>query len=235
VGSVNEREGPRAGAFALAAPSRLASGIDLLRATAAGRPLFVWPLLALEGARQIEAVVLLVEPERVEEARQRVAEAGLRTVAVVGIAEHVRAEARGWLDALAPALRLIVLHDASRPLVTAELVARGLTAARATGAASAALPVKETIKRVREGEVVATLDRSRLALLQTPQVFDRAALEAAFRTAMPPLKEPRDALAAVLHAGRRVATFPGDPENTVVASPDDLALADRLLRARHAL
>lgn len=231
---MNERDDLHAGAIVVAKPSRLASGVDLLRATAAGQPLFVWSLLALEGAGEIEAVVLLVEPERAEEARQRLTEAGLRGVEVVGIAEREGAEARGWMDALAPTPRLVVLHEAARPLVTTALVTRGLAAVRATGAASAAIPVKETIKRVREGQVVATLDRGRLALLQTPQVFDRAALEAAFR-AMPIAKEPRDALAAMRQAGRRIATFPGDPENIVVASPDDLALAERLLRARHGL
>jgi 2-C-methyl-D-erythritol 4-phosphate cytidylyltransferase len=206
----------------------------LLRATAAGRPLFAWSLLTLEGAGQIEAAVLLVEPERVQEARHAVIGAGAHAVEVVGIGQHGHSKAQGWLDALDAlprTLRHVVLHEASRPLLRAELVTQALAAALVGGAASACVPVKETVKCVQEGWVAATLDRSRLALLQTPQVFDRAVLEAALRTA-PAAKGPRDILAAVRRAGLPIATFSGDAENSAVASLEDLAVAERLLRIR---
>src|SRR5262249_47971102 len=96
---------------------------------------------------------------------------------------------------------------------------------------SAAAPVKETIKRVQNSMVVATLDRSHLALLQTPQVFDRARLEAAYDS-LPPEDDPPTAVAVALIAGLRIATFPAGPDNLTVTTPADLLLAEQLLRAR---
>src|SRR5262249_13304099 len=136
------------------------------------------------------------------------------------------------LPALAATCRRVVLHDAARPLVMAEWVVSGLYAVQQTGAACAAVPMIETLKRVREGVVIETLDRRHLALLQTPQVFDRARLEAAYEH-LPLVADPPNAALVAAGSGLRIVPFPGHAENIEVATSDDLLLAERLLRTRH--
>jgi 2-C-methyl-D-erythritol 4-phosphate cytidylyltransferase len=223
------------GAILLAVPGQTSAGVDLLSSPLLDRPLAAWALAALRGAPTIAEVVLVVEPEHMDEARSLVACAGApgsRVVVADGL--HASDAIRAGLAALSPSARLIVVHEASRPLVTPALLAAGLAAVATSpglAAACAASPIKETVKRVRGGFVIETLDRARLALLQTPMVFDRAALDRASRA-----DGEGDGLAGILRRlradGGRLVTFPGGAEDFAVATPDDLALAEQLLRAR---
>jgi 2-C-methyl-D-erythritol 4-phosphate cytidylyltransferase len=204
----------------------------LLWAPLAGRPLVAWSLEAVVRAPGVLATYLLMAPDW-RDAVSRLLDGEARRVA--GILNRKPA----WLASLEAAAdfaarraRWVVLHDGSRPLATAELVAAGLAAARETGAASAAEPVKETVKRVEAGVVVETLDRSRLALLQTPQVFDAERLLAACRAYPPDVPEPADAASVALAGGIRLRTVAGSPENLAVRGTADLALAERLLARR---
>ncbi len=225
----------RSGAILLAAPGVASSGVDLLRAPLGGHPLAAWALAALRETHAIGEIALVVAPERVDDAGALVAAAGIAAVRVVGMHGVGIAEAiRVGLDALGPSSPLVVVHEAARPLVASALITAGISAFRDAPdlvAACTASPVKETIKRVRDGVVTETLDRSRLALLATPMVCERAALEAACRAG-----GVGDDLASIVRvmriSGGRIATIPGGVENLVVSTLDDLALAERLLRAR---
>jgi len=201
----------------------------------AGRPLLAWAAQVFDRMLEVQETALVVAPERLGEAHAlAVSEGWTHIRALVPSGPRRRDALHAGLAALALAHRWVVLHDAARPLVTAELIAAGLSAAQQTGAASAAVPVKETIKRVRDGTILQTLDRTHLALLQTPQVFDLGRLEAAYAN-LPPDADPPDAATVAAAAGLRIAPFPGDPENIAVATPADLLLAKRLLHARHGL
>ncbi len=127
----------------------------------------------------------------------------------------------------------VVVHDAARPLTTPELVERCIAALDGADAAIAAAPVTDTTKEAgADGVVERTLDRSRLWAVQTPQVFRRAALEAA-------LAQPDDVLAAatddaslVEAAGGVVRVVEAPRENLKVTTPLDLRVAELLLRER---
>lgn len=195
----------------------------------AGRPVVAWTVAAILGAAPVEDVVLVVTPDRVEDARALDMRERWQHVTIVPTDGPRRRDAvSAGLRALSPACRWVVVHEATRPLVTPELIAAGLAAAQHTGAAAASEPVKETIKRVVGGVVTETLDRSTLALLQTPQVFERTVLFAAHQQSAPALDAPDDATLAIA-AGIRVATFPGGHDNLAIVTPDDLAVAEALL------
>jgi 2-C-methyl-D-erythritol 4-phosphate cytidylyltransferase len=226
------------GAILLAVPGQTSAGVDLLRSPLLDRPLAAWALAALRGAPTIAEVVLVVEARHAAQAQALLASfaasEGRVAVAVVAEGGDVGAAIRAGLAALSPSARLIVVHEASRPLVTPALLAAGLAAVATSpglAAACAASPIKETVKRVRGGFVIETLVRARLALLQTPMLFDRAALDRASRA-----DGEGDGLAGILRRlrayGGRLVTFPGGAEDFAVATPDDLALAEQLLRAR---
>jgi 2-C-methyl-D-erythritol 4-phosphate cytidylyltransferase len=135
----------------------------------------------------------------------------------------------------------VLVHDAARPLVSAQLARRVLAAlAQDPGAdaAIAAVPVSDTVKRVpggsREhgGVVSETLDRASLWAVQTPQVFRRRALERALDVSPEVLAEATDDAWLIELAGGKVIVVPSSAENLKVTTPLDLELAETLLGRR---
>lgn len=124
----------------------------------------------------------------------------------------------------------VLIHDAARPLVGAELIRRVLRAAEEHGAAVPVLPVVDTLRYAENGFLKPeTLPRSGLVAIQTPQGFRRDLLLPALRASEENL--PDDA-AALLVRGIPVAVVPGDPRNLKITFPEDLALAAVLLQIR---
>ncbi len=130
----------------------------------------------------------------------------------------------------------VVVHDAARPLVTAELAQRVIATLEAdvgADAAIAATPVKDTVKRVGEGGVVSeTLERSSLWAVQTPQVFRRAALERALDVSAEVLAEATDDAWLIERAGGRVLVVGASDENLKITTSLDLQVAELLLARR---
>lgn len=123
---------------------------------------------------------------------------------------------------------LICVHDAVRPLCPMGLFFAVVDAARRHGAATAAIPVVNSVKRVRrDGElavVAETLDRAELVAVQTPQAFDAALLRRAHAVALRDGVVADDDCALVEHLGEVVAVVEGDPRNLKVTRPADLAV-----------
>jgi len=122
---------------------------------------------------------------------------------------------------------IIVVHDAVRPFVTRALIDRVVAAARAHGAAICALPIADTVKRVRAGIVEATVDRSALWSVQTPQAFAAALLREAHEKARSDGFVGTDESMLVERLGHAVAVVPGLRENVKITTPDDLRRARR--------
>jgi 2-C-methyl-D-erythritol 4-phosphate cytidylyltransferase len=120
---------------------------------------------------------------------------------------------------------VIVVHDAVRPFITHALVDRVIKAARVDGGAICALPIAETVKRVRDAVVEATIDRSALWAVQTPQAFRAEILREAHEKARRDGFFGTDESMLVERLGHRVAVVPGLPENVKITTPDDLRRA----------
>ncbi len=124
----------------------------------------------------------------------------------------------------------VVIHDGARPLLTAGLINDGLKAAQETGAAIAAMPVKDTIKIADEDKSVRqTLSRESLWAIQTPQVFRREVILKAYQQTD---DDVTDDAALVERAGGKVILYMGSYDNIKVTTPDDLTLAEVLIRKR---
>jgi 2-C-methyl-D-erythritol 4-phosphate cytidylyltransferase len=135
--------------------------------------------------------------------------------------------------AAAPAGADVVVHDAARPLVDPELFRRTLAALEDADAAIAAAPVTDTIKEAdAQRRVIATLDRSRLWAIQTPQAFRRAALERALAVEEAVLAAATDDAWLVERAGGTVRVVESTPANFKVTTPHDLRVAAQLLSQR---
>jgi len=212
---------------------RLGRGLPKALIELRGRPLIEYALATLDRAAEVESIAAVVPEDAVPAVQGLVRRAGLRKVAAIvpGGADRQASVACG-LAALPPGPELVLVHDAARPFLTPSLVSDVLAAAAQDGAATAALPVGDTIKRGEAGWVQETLDRSRLFRIQTPQAFRRALLEQAHRDAEREGLRGTDDAALVEHLGARVRLVPGSPANIKITVPDDLALAEALAAAR---
>lgn len=190
----------------------------------AGRPLLHWSIDALRAVAEIERIVVaLPAGEQAPEG----------TVGVAGGA--VRSESVRLALAAAGEGDPVLVHDAARPLLSAELVSETLAvlaANRDLDAVIAAAPVADTIKRVSDGTVTQTLERSELWAIQTPQVFRRAALERALDVPEEVLAQATDDAWLIERAGGRVAVLHNRSENLKVTTAVDLELAGLLLGRR---
>lgn len=210
---------------------RLGAGLPKATVPLAGRPLFTWSLATLQRAACIDAIVV-VGPTRM--LRELLAASGLAPAKVAawveGGEERQHSVARG-LAALPGDCDLVAVHDCARALVSEAVVARAVATARAHGAAIAAVPLADTLKRVDAGAIVATPSRAGLWCAQTPQVFRRDWLEAAHAAAGAPAT---DDAALVEALGHTVHIAEGEVVNLKVTTPGDHALAEAWLAGRTA-
>ena len=131
---------------------------------------------------------------------------------------------------VAQASEIVIIHDAARPFVSASLISRTIEAAGEHGAAIAAMPVTDTVKRGdAEGRITGTLPRGEIFLAQTPQAFRREVLVAALASASTTVDATDEAMLAE-QAGYRVQLVDGDPSNIKITTVSDLEAAARLAR-----
>ena len=132
-------------------------------------------------------------------------------------------------------LELAAIHDGARPLVSQQVLEEAILRAAQCGAAAPAVPVKDTIKQASDGLVSATLDRSQLYAVQTPQVFETSLIKAALTKALEDGVALTDDCAAVERLGLGVALTQGSYVNLKITTPEDLAAAEALMEWREEL
>ena len=237
--------GPRARAelrvdvivVAAGSSSRMA-GVDKRLALLGGRPLLIRTLEAIAGAPIVDRIVLVME--------EGAALATLKpqfpatVVRIVPGGPHRGASVEAGFRALEAAAggqlppdRVILVHDGARPLVSRDLIDAVAAAAAEHGAALPMVPVSDTVRRVRDGELGELVDRTDLAAGQTPQGARAGLLAEALRR-HPATGGERftDEAALMMACAIRVHPVPGDPVNLKVTLPADLARAAAFVAAR---
>ncbi|HEY3189152.1 MAG TPA: 2-C-methyl-D-erythritol 4-phosphate cytidylyltransferase [Solirubrobacteraceae bacterium] len=185
----------------------------------AGRPMLEWSLDALRAAPSVERIVVAAPPG----------------VPYEGAVEGGESRSQSVRNALAAAgdADVVLVHDAARPLLDADLVERCLEALDGgVDAVIAAAPVTDTLKEAADGIVVRTLDRSRLWAVQTPQAFRRTALEDALDQPAEVLARATDDAGLVEARGGVVRVVESSARNLKVTTATDLKLAELLLADR---
>ncbi|MEO8469991.1 MAG: 2-C-methyl-D-erythritol 2,4-cyclodiphosphate synthase [Chloroflexota bacterium] len=237
--------GPQAGSesrvdvivVAAGSSSRMA-GIDKRLALLGGQPLLIRTIEAMASAPIVDRIVLVME----EGAALETLRPGLPSsvVRIVPGGAHRGASVEAGFRALEavaggalPADRVVLVHDGARPLVSRELIDAVAAAAAENGAALPVIPVSDTVRRVRDGELGELVDRTDLTAGQTPQGARAGLLAEALRRYPAGGGERFTDEAALLMACTiRVHPVPGDPVNLKVTLPADLARAAAFVAAR---
>ncbi|MCX7625969.1 MAG: 2-C-methyl-D-erythritol 4-phosphate cytidylyltransferase [Candidatus Sumerlaeaceae bacterium] len=193
-----------------------------------GEPVFSWSLQFFLSHDAVTEIALVVPPDLVEKTEHTLRQKASHCLPVMVVAGGTRRQdsVGNGLSALSAKSSLVAVHDAARPfppLNFSEVCAE----ARSYGAAIFGLPVTETIKQVDDsGIVVASPDRSRLWVAQTPQVFQRELLASALALCNERGIEVTDDAAAVALLGRPVKMVEGSRWNIKLTVPDDWLLAE---------
>ena len=186
---------------------------------------------AFTGHARITDVIVVLPRDRADAPPVSASGAAL---SVVAGGERRQDSVANAFDAVPAAAEVVLVHDAARPFVSADLISRSIDTAAAHGAAIVAIPARETVKRVAttaEGRVVnATLPRDEIYLAQTPQAFRRDVLEAAIALGRSGVDATDEAMLAE-RAGHAVHIVEGDPANVKITTVEDLEWARRGLHA----
>ncbi len=197
----------------------------------AGRPMLAWSLDHLEQAEEISEVVIVVGDHTRAAVEALVADhrwPKVRTVVVGG--ERRQDSVLAGLRATDPTADVVAIHDGARPLAPAALFDAAVRAARADGAAIAAAPVADTLKRVVDLTVTSTVDRTGLWGAQTPQALRRDLLLDLFHRVGD--RDVTDEASLCEAMGVPVTIVPSDATNLKVTHPGDLVIAEALLHQR---
>ena len=226
-------EGLRCSAVVPAAGSSTRMGKDKLLPPLGEQPVLLHTLRALDACPYITEIVVVTREELIVPIGQLCRDAALEKVrkVIVGGATRSHSVLAG-LGELSPDAELAAIHDGARPLVSQAVLESVIRRASECGAAAPAVPVKDTVKRARDGLVTATLDRAELRAVQTPQVFQVDLIKTALQKALEDGAELTDDCAAVERLGIGVALTEGDYCNLKLTTPEDLAVAEALLAWR---
>jgi 2-C-methyl-D-erythritol 4-phosphate cytidylyltransferase len=210
-------------------------GFDKVTAPLAGRPLITWSMAAFEACEDIGDCVLVCAESRLDEFRTLAAPFKKFRDIRPGGRERADSVLQG-LNGLSPAgPALVAVHDAARPLVTAELISQVIAAAVDWQAAVAAEPVSDSLHRAAgAGHLVETVPRENLWAMQTPQVAGCKVLREAIVAAQSSRQPITDEISALIRAGLRPRAVSHGNWNFKVTYPRDLLLAEAVLGARSA-
>lgn len=215
--------GDRLSAVVVAAgTSERMAGVNKLFVPLRGKPLLAWSVDTCHRFRSITQIVLVLNERDLRRGQMLTEQRTWSKVTLCSGGARRQDSVKAGLKRLR-SCDLVMIHDGARPFLTQELIDRGLQVARDTGAAVAAVPVKDTIKLVAdERSVGETLQRDRLWAAQTPQIFSLDVITRAYEDLR---AEVTDDGAAVEHLGIDVHIFMGDYQNIKVTTPQDLSLA----------
>lgn len=192
-----------------------------------GKPVLEWTLEAFQAHAEVGSIILVLPDE------QDLKHYALRYPKVADIVRGgERRQDSVWqgFRLIKPgAADIVLIHDGARPLVSGGLITEVIAAAREFGAALPVIPVEDTLKEVRDGRVVRTLDRTLVRQAQTPQGFRYQVLSEGLEAARKERFCGTDEVMLVERRGLPVRAIPGDPANIKITEPLDMKIAEAIL------
>lgn len=199
------------------------------------KPMLAHTLLAFQRASEIDEIIPILSKEDMESCLRDIIEqyhiTKVKTL-VVGGKERQDSVMNG-LNKLEKDASIVLVHDGVRPFVTHEMIKESIDHARKGECVAVGVPLKDTIKEVDDKQMVRnTLERSRLWAIQTPQTFPLKILKRAYEESYKRNAHGTDDAMLVERAGGKVRVIMGSYENIKITTPEDLILAEEILKRR---
>ena len=200
-----------------------------------GRPVIIHTLEVFEKDPNCSGIILVVQPAEASMFSNLISEYDVSKVKklVHGGAERQESVYNGLKEANPD--EIVLVHDGARPFITTPIISRLVEKAAEEGAAIAAVPVKDTIKRVDGGTVAETVERSSLWSVQTPQAFRMQLIIQAHEKAQADRYIGTDEASLAERANIRVQIIEGDYDNIKLTTPEDLVFAEAIIQKRQSL
>jgi 2-C-methyl-D-erythritol 4-phosphate cytidylyltransferase len=188
-------------------------------------------LLAFESTAGIDEIILVSREEHAEEFQRLAADAGIsKLLRVVSGGETRSASVCRGVAAVSAHHKWVAVHDAARPLISPSTIAAALSCAEREGSALVAIPSRDTLKESSDGRCAErTIDRDRVWIAQTPQVFPREELLKLLELAREDASAATDESALWEEHHGPVAIVQGAAANAKLTTPEDLAMAQAWL------
>jgi 2-C-methyl-D-erythritol 4-phosphate cytidylyltransferase len=196
------------------------------------RPILVSTLEVFESWQGVDEIIVVVpanEQDRVAEWTEKYR----KVTQIVSGGPRRQDSVYNGLKAVGDEIDIVIVHDGVRPLVTPQILQNCAEVASRTGAAIAAVPIKDTVKEAGDKKTaLRTLDRGRLWSVQTPQAFSREILMQAMEKAAQDSFTGTDEASLVERLNIPVSIVEGSYENIKITTPEDILFAKLILSAR---
>jgi 2-C-methyl-D-erythritol 4-phosphate cytidylyltransferase len=199
------------------------------------KPIAAHAIEKFENCKLIDEIILVVPEEYLGYSTQRVIDRfGFRKAdKIVPGGENRQESVYAGLKACPSGTALVAIHDAVRPLISPDKITASIELCTEKKAVVLAVPPKDTVKRGENGLIVTTLDRDKLWLIQTPQVFEYGLIREAHEKAREEGYVGTDDSVLVERLGKDVVILEGDYANIKITTEEDLALAESLIRRQN--
>ncbi|MBQ7874560.1 MAG: 2-C-methyl-D-erythritol 4-phosphate cytidylyltransferase [Oscillospiraceae bacterium] len=209
-------------------------GEDKIFLPISGVPVIARSLLAYENCDDVSEIVVVTREASIEKIKALAEEYAIKKLSAVVAGGATRAESvRNGVGAVSSEAAFAAIHDGARPLITPDDISRCAHDAFRCGGAVLAVPVTDTIKYGKKnGFVEYTPAREKLFAAQTPQIFDLEVYKSAMERAFRELSDWTDDSRIFENDARKVFLTPGKKYNIKITSPEDILIAEALLKGR---
>ncbi len=197
-------------------------------------PVIARSLMAYEKCEDVSEIIVVTRENSVNEIYETAEKYGIKKLKTVVCGGNSRAESvKNGIEAVSENADFVAIHDGARPLVLPEDISRCAHDAYRCGGAVLAIPVTDTIKYGKKnGFVEYTPAREKLFAAQTPQIFDVKIYKTAMERAFKELSDWTDDSRIFENDARKVFLTPGNRSNIKITSPEDVFIAEAILKGR---
>ena len=210
--------------------SRMGGDVDKAFLSLVNKPVVAWSLMAFEKCADVDRIVLVVRKDQVLASKAVVKMFGISKIDKIVPGGSKRQESvAASLAACNVDTQYVIVHDAARPLVTADVISEVVKQVKRTPAVTVGRPMTDTVKRCEKGSVVTkTIDRNKLWSVQTPQAFQLKVLRDAYKS-LDGQEITDDCMAVELNGGT-VKIVPNYQPNIKITTIEDLQIVGVLLK-----
>ncbi len=199
-----------------------------------GKPVISWTVNRFLNLESLSTGVLVVHKDEIEHTRQLFADDQnfKKKFSIIAGGDHRQDSVFNGLTQLSDDMDIVLVHDGVRPLISREIIMESIRVAVDNGACITAVPVKDTVKRVRENQVLETIPREQVWQVQTPQTFRYEILYQAHQQARQMKYYATDEAALLEWLGIPISVIRGDYRNIKITTREDLIIAESLWNER---